>query len=98
MRTILKDHPDVFVKVAEKAPGTRLGDRVWENNDLRVDRGHDTQDGKVMIDWQRQKQTKQPALKKKSSHEKLLIQSFDPNDPDVVAKLKDDFADQVDNS
>ncbi|EPT02948.1 hypothetical protein FOMPIDRAFT_1014927 [Fomitopsis schrenkii] len=53
--------------------------------------GTKTQDGHVMVDWQRQKQTKQPALKKKSSHEKLIIQSFDPNDPEASTKLEKDW-------
>lgn len=51
------------------------GGRLWQDNDIRVDRGQTLPDGSTNIVWQRQKQTKNPALKKiKNTHAKIVTQ------------------------
>jgi hypothetical protein len=51
------------------------GRRVWENNDVRIDRGETLADGSINIVWQKQAQTKNPALKRiKSTHDKIVTQ------------------------
>jgi hypothetical protein len=77
----------VISKIPKKAPGERL----WENDDIRVDRGETLPDGTVNIVWQRQSQTKNPALKKISdTHTKILTQKIDPKNPPTDDQFRDD--------
>jgi hypothetical protein len=62
-------------KIKTKHPGNRL----WENNDIHIDCGETLADGSTNIVWQKQAQTKNPALKKiASTHAKLLTQQISP--------------------
>lgn len=66
----------VQTKIAIKRPGARL----WKNDDIRIDRGETLSDGSTNIVWQRQRQTKSPALKKiRSTHAKIVTQRVYPN-------------------
>lgn len=59
------------MKIENRRPGRRL----WENDDVRIDRGEDLADGSINIVWQKQSQTKNQALRKiKSTHEKIVTQ------------------------
>ena len=65
------------------------GGRLWQDNDIHVDRGQTLADGSTNIVWQQQAQTKNPALKKiKSTHAKIVTQRFFPNSD--AQELKED--------
>ena len=72
----------------------RPGGRLWQDNDIRIDRGQTLADGSTNIVWQRQAQTNNPALKKiKNTHSKIVVQRVFPNsdarelEEDVYKKL-----------
>jgi hypothetical protein len=73
---------------SEKDRDKRPGDRLWKNNDIRIDRGETLADGFTNIIWQRQAQTKNPVLKKiKNIHAKIATQRISPNsDPRELQK------------
>lgn len=60
----------VKVKIEIKGPGQRL----WQDNDVRIDRGETLSDGSTNIVWQRQAQTKNGALKRFDTHSKIVTQ------------------------
>jgi hypothetical protein len=74
------------MKIENQHPGGRL----WKDDDIRVDRGETLADRSTNIVWQRQAQTKDPALKKiKNTHAKIVTQWFFPNSD--ARELKEDF-------
>lgn len=75
-------------RIETKSPGSRL----WENTDIRIDRGETLADGSTNIVWQRQAQTKNPALKKINSHAKIATQCVSPNSD--VQKLRNETGDE----
>jgi hypothetical protein len=84
----------LFTSVKKKIELKQPGERLWENDDIRIDRGETLADGATNIVWQRQAQTKEPALKKiTDTHSKIVTQEVSPkSDP---AHLKDDFFDKL---
>jgi hypothetical protein len=76
-----KNEPVKFYRLVQKRiESKRPGDRLWENEDIRIDRGETLTDGFANIVWQRQAQTKNPALKKiKNTHAKIVTQRVSPN-------------------
>jgi len=71
-------------KIEIKCPGERL----WENNNIHIDRGETLADGSINIIWQRQTQMNNPVLKKINTHMKIATQRIFPNS-DVSELQKD---------
>jgi hypothetical protein len=81
LRAFFKTHESVkfYGLIQKKIETKRPGDRLWENNDIRIDRGETLADGSTNIVWQKQAQTKNPALRKiASTHAKILTQRISP--------------------
>jgi hypothetical protein len=74
--------------VQRNIEGTPPGHRLWQNHDIRIDRGETLADGSTNIVWQRQAQTTNPALKKiKNTHAKIATQRvFSTSDPRELQK------------
>ena len=82
----IKLYESLKVKIQTRGPGQRL----WQDNDVRIDRGQTLEDGSTNIIWQRQAQTKIPALKKiTNTHAKIVTQRIYPNHD--VRTLEEDF-------
>lgn len=70
---------EIYGLLLKRIGSKRPGDRLWQNNDLRIDRGETLSDGSTNVVWQRQRQTKKPALKKIDTHTKIVVQKVFPN-------------------
>ena len=79
---------ELYGLVQKRIEIRRPGGRLWENADIRIDRGETLADGFTNIVWQRQAQTKNPALKKINSHAKIATQQVSPK-CDTEKLLKD---------
>ena len=80
----------VYGLVKQKIRIERRGGRLWQDNDVRVDCGETLSDGSTNIIWQRQAQTKNPALKRiKSTHAKIVTQRVFPHTD--VRELEEDL-------
>ncbi|KAJ7189548.1 hypothetical protein GGX14DRAFT_408720 [Mycena pura] len=80
-----------YARLAEKVGSTHLGDRLYSDDDVRVDLGEEV-DGGVNIVWQPQKHTEHPALKEiQSTHAEIATQTLDPNNTENGAELSKDL-------
>jgi len=71
----MKNNPAELYRLVQKRIETqRPGGRLWENTDIRIDRGETLANGFTNIVRQKQLQTKNPALKKINSHAKIATQ------------------------
>jgi hypothetical protein len=74
-----KNHPVKLYGLVQKRVETKPpGHRLWESQDVRIDRG-ETLAGSTNVVWQRQRQTKNPALMKIDSHAKTVTQQVSPS-------------------
>jgi hypothetical protein len=91
-----KNEPIAFyAQLANKIGSTRLGERLYQDDNVRIDLGEPVEGG-VNVVWQKQKQTKNPALKAiNSTHSKIATQIVNPNDPENGAELHADLMGKV---
>jgi len=88
------DPEEFYGLIKTKIDVQHPGGRLWQNNDIRVDRGQTLADGSTNIVWQRQAQTKNPALKKiKKTHAKIVTQRVFPDSD--ARKLEEDIYEKL---
>ena len=87
------DPTKLYWLVQKRIETKRPGGRLWENTDIRIDRGETLADGSTNIVWQRQALTKVPALKKINTHTKIVTQRVSPNSD--AQELQKDFFEKL---
>lgn len=74
------DATRLYGSIKTKIEIQRPGGRLWQDNDIRIDRGQTLADGSTNIVWQRQAQTKRPALKRiRDTHTSIIVQRVFPS-------------------
>jgi hypothetical protein len=74
------DAVKLYGLLQKRLESKRPGDRLWQNEDIRIDRGETLADGSTNVVWQRQAQTKHLILKTFGSHSKIVTQRIFVND------------------